>query len=92
MSVGLVALARRHRPDDGLDLGHLPVVDVGVACLSSLGTPGMSDRSPPSEPSFFTCWSWARKSSRVKRPSSRRAAPFGRDVVVELALGLLDEA
>ena len=46
-----------------------------LACFNSFGTPGMSDRSPPSEPSFFTCWSWARKSSRLKRPSSRAAAP-----------------
>ena len=34
----------------------------------------MSFMIPPSEPSLRTCWSWAKKSSRVNRPSIIRVA------------------
>ena len=42
----------------------------------SLDMPGMSFMSPPSEPIFLTCRSWARKSSSVNWPDMRRAAPL----------------
>ena len=58
----------------------------------SLDMPGMSFISPPSEPIFFTWRSWDRKSSSVKWPCMRRAAPLATVVVVHGALGLLDEA
>ena len=42
----------------------------------SLDMPGMSFISPPSEPIFLTWRSWDRKSSSVKWPCMRRAAPL----------------